>query len=351
MALRGSYVKTTVEIRQRIIDAADNGDDFVQLAQMLNIPKSTAYSIVNRGRSDYSAMKGGKRHNKWDDDMEAFAEEVLSREPSITVNALNSRMRAHFGDGKQPISNSCLSKHLDGMLFTVKKCYNFPTGRNSERVKDLRRDYAEWFGAIRGAGQELVYTDETNFGVWTQRSNGRSKKGTKCHRLVSNSHGKNLNIIMSVSAERGLVYWERHYGSVTCERFEQYLLNLSDHLQNNSIIVIDNAPCHNRACDVAGVTVKKLPPYSPMLNAIEEAFSCMKYAIKAKMSELREEVYSTEIPRSQGLTIVLHRRILMERIADEVINQTLISQRKVFQWDQHVLKFMQLCFDRADIIE
>lgn len=134
------------------------------------------------------------------------------------------------------------------------------TGRNSERVKNLRREYAEWYGENRGAGHELVYTDETNFGVWTQRSNGRSKKGTKCHRLVSNSHGKN---VMSGSSERGLVYWEKHHGSVTCGdcgRFRQYLTNLSNHLQSNSIVIIDNAPCHNRADDVASTTVKRLSP-------------------------------------------------------------------------------------------
>ena len=128
MASRSSYTKTTctVEIRQKIIDAADNGDDFVQLAQMLNIPKSTAYSIVKRGRAKYSTLKGGIRHNKWDDDMKNFTEEISSKEPSITINALNSRMRSHFGDSKPPISNSCLSKYnIDGVLFTVKKCYNF----------------------------------------------------------------------------------------------------------------------------------------------------------------------------------------------------------------------------------
>ena len=66
---------------------------------------------------------------------------------------------------------------------------------------------------------------------------------------------------------------------------------------------------------------------------------------------MREEVFSTEIPRSQGLTIIQHRRILLETIVNEVINPALITQRKVFKWDQHVMKFMLLCFDKADIVE
>ncbi|MEL7309244.1 MAG: hypothetical protein AAGK05_16230, partial [Pseudomonadota bacterium] len=54
MAVRGAYRKTSLDIRQKLIDAAENGDDFVQLAQMLNIPKTTAYSIVRRGVATYS---------------------------------------------------------------------------------------------------------------------------------------------------------------------------------------------------------------------------------------------------------------------------------------------------------
>jgi len=205
---------------------------------------STAYTIVNRGRSEYSSNRGGKRHSRWDDDMREFSEKILSEELSITIKALNSRMGVHFAGEKDPISDSCLSKHLDGMLYTVKKCYNYPVGRNSERIKDQRKEYAEWFAEYRSGGNELVYTDETNFGIWTQRSNGRSKKGTKCHRTVSNSRGRNLNIIMSISAERGLIYWERHYGSVTSDFFKTYLQNVKSHLHAHSIVVLDNAPCH-----------------------------------------------------------------------------------------------------------
>jgi len=88
-----------------------------------------------------------------------------------------------------------------------------------------------------------------------------------------------------------------------------------------------------------------------MLNAIEEAFSCMKYAIKSKMSELRDELYSTDIPSSQGLTIMQHRRNLLERVADEVITSSLITHHKCYQWDQYILRYIPLCLERRDIDE
>ena len=220
MAHRGPYKKTTQEIRQRIVDAAQSGDDFVKLANLLKIPKTTAYSIAKRNTGQHSAAKGGLRHKKWDDDLARFCEEMLSKEPTISVKALNSRIRENFGDNKPNISDSCLSKNLDGMLYTIKKWYGFPEGRNSLRVKELRRDYFEWMLNARANGGEFIYTDETNFGAWTRKSNGRSKKGTRCHRIIANSHSRNLNIIMSISSERGLIYWERHFGSITAEAFQ-----------------------------------------------------------------------------------------------------------------------------------
>ena len=201
----------------------------------------------------------------------------------------------------------------------------------------------------RANGTEFIYTDETNFGVWTQKTNGRSKKGTRCHRTVANSHGRNLNIIMSISSERGLIYWERH-GSVTAEVFQQYIENISHLVNNNSTIIIDNAPCHSRAHTTQGISIKKLPPYSPFLNAIEEAFSCLKYAIKARIEELREEVYSTAIPQAQGITIVRHRQRLLERIA-EIINIHLISRGKVIRWDNHIHRYVPQCMNMLDIVE
>lgn len=351
MPPRGKYKKTSQDLRQRIVDASKNGDDFIELARLLHIPKTTAYSIVKRKTGRYSVQKGGRKHKKFDEDMAHYCEEILSNEPTITIKALNSRLREHFGANKRHITDSCLSKNLDGLFYTVKKCYAFPEGRNSLRVKELRRAYSGWMMEARADGVELVYTDEMNFGVWTQKSNGRSKKGTRCHRTVSNSHGRNLNVIMSISKERGLIYWERHYESITAAVFKQYIENMRIRMEGRCTIIIDNAPCHSQAETIDGVSVKKLPPYSPMFNAIEEAFSCLKYAIKARIEECRDEVFSTAVPRALGITIARHRQQLLERIADEVINPDLISRAKVIQWDNHIFRFIPACMNMQDMVE
>ena len=50
----------------------------------------------------------------------------------------------------------------------------------------------------------------------------------------------------------------------------------------HSVVILDNASIENvvKAIEDIGVLVHFLPPYSPDLNPIEEAFSKVKYAMK-----------------------------------------------------------------------
>lgn len=49
-----------------------------------------------------------------------------------------------------------------------------------------------------GDADSLVYTDETNFNLWTCRSYGRSKIGTKCNYKTSNGKGQQISLICSI---------------------------------------------------------------------------------------------------------------------------------------------------------
>ena len=64
--LRGNYAKISTETKQRILDAANSGEDFVSLAKILNVNRSTAYNIVKRGRPN-NLPKGNNNAKKIDD--------------------------------------------------------------------------------------------------------------------------------------------------------------------------------------------------------------------------------------------------------------------------------------------
>ena len=68
----------------------------------------------------------------------------------------------------------------------------------------------------------------------------------------------------------------------------------------NSVIVMDNCSIHHdaqfihRLRNEFGVRVEFLPPYSPDLNPIEEAFSSIKAWIRRHNQEFEERGYSKE---------------------------------------------------------
>ncbi|KAL1486517.1 hypothetical protein MTO96_046929 [Rhipicephalus appendiculatus] len=92
--------------------------------------------------------------------------------------------------------------------------------------------------------------------------------------------------------------------------------------QNSHVVFIfDYAPAHHRAgnATLASVThtLKKLPPYSPFFNAIEEVFSKFKSHVKAFLSERREELLTTP----PGMTKKQHRRTMLMEVAASSMQQ------------------------------
>lgn len=71
--------------------------------------------------------------------------------------------------------------------------------------------------------------------------------------------------------------------------------------------IMDNAPYHNSAHVAARFaehepSLVQLPPYSPMLNSTEMAFSKWKRAISAKtQSELKKIIHGAAQPDNQSL--------------------------------------------------
>ena len=56
--------------KERIIEAFLNDEDFLEVAEVLKVKRVTAYSIVAR-RDETFGNHGGKRYQKFDDDMKA----------------------------------------------------------------------------------------------------------------------------------------------------------------------------------------------------------------------------------------------------------------------------------------
>ncbi len=143
-------------------------------------------------------------------------------------------------------------------------------------LRELRR-------LIKQHGSDnVVYIDETGFRDHEAvRTNGWAERGQKIYCDIQGKRSTVTNLIMGIRGKEWLapMVFKRSCIAQTVNAWlEQGLMK---ELHRPSIIVMDNAPFHNKPAirTIAhkyGHTVLFLPPYSPDLNPIEQVFATIK---------------------------------------------------------------------------
>jgi transposase len=142
------------------------------------------------------------------------------------------------------------------------------------------RTLREWIQ--RHGSKNVVYVDESGFYADAPRPHGWAKRGTKVHGLVTGNKKKGrINLIMAQRGQEWLapMLFDRSCTHHTVNAWvEQALLK---ELKPNSLIIMDNAPVHNKTYLNAlfqqhGHTLMPLPKYSPDFNPIEQSFAIIK---------------------------------------------------------------------------
>jgi transposase len=125
---------------------------------------------------------------------------------------------------------------------------------------------------------------------------------------VPRNRGKNLTLIASMTFDEGMGKKSSLVieGSTTGEVFEGYVeAFLAPTLEEGQIVIMDNLKAHKgervrESIEARGCEVVFLPPYSPDLNPIEEAFSKIKGILReaaARTHEALLEAISEAISR------------------------------------------------------
>lgn len=153
-----------------------------------------------------------------------------------------------------------------------------------------REDVAKARSAWREAqpsldAAKLVFIDETGTNTAMVRSRGRGLCGQRVIGRVPYGHWKTLTFVAGLRA-----------GAITApfvidrpmngRIFQIYLRQcLVPALKAGDIVVMDNLPAHKLSAvrqiiEAAGATLLYLPPYSPDLNPIEQAFAKLKALLR-----------------------------------------------------------------------
>jgi transposase len=154
----------------------------------------------------------------------------------------------------------------------------------SERDEWLR---AAWRALVAGGleAERLVFVDEMGANTSLAPVYAWSRRGERALAKVPRNWGANVTLLASMSAE-GMGPCLAVEGSTTREVFEAYLERmLTPSLRPGQVVVMDNLSSHKgprvrELIEERGCELIYLPPYSPDLNPIEEAFAKLKALLR-----------------------------------------------------------------------
>ena len=139
----------------------------------------------------------------------------------------------------------------------------------------------------------LVFVDEMGANVSLSPLYAWSRRGERAHAKAPRNWGKNVTLLASIEAG-GVGPCLAVEGPTTREVFETYLERvLAPALRPGQIVVLDNLSAHKggrvrEIVEGVGCEVEYLPPYSPDLNPIEQAFSKVKGLLRKAEARTRE---------------------------------------------------------------
>jgi len=141
--------------------------------------------------------------------------------------------------------------------------------------------------------RSLVFVDEMGTNTSLSPTYGWSKKGERAHCSVPRNRGKNTTLLASMSLE-GMGPSLAVEGATTSAVFETYVERiLAPNLRKGQIVAMDNLSAHKgervrELIEGRGCELIYLPPYSPDLSPIEEAFSKIKGLLRKAQARSRE---------------------------------------------------------------
>jgi transposase len=133
--------------------------------------------------------------------------------------------------------------------------------------------------------ERLVFIDETGASTKMARLRGRAPRGQRCRASVPHGHWKTTTFVGALRLCGMTAPWVLD-GPMNGKAFLVYVREvLVPTLHPGDIVVMDNLPAHKvagvrTAIEAVGARRCLLPPYSPDLNPIENAFAKLKAILR-----------------------------------------------------------------------
>ena len=130
------------------------------------------------------------------------------------------------------------------------------------------------------------------------RLRGRARKGERLRASVPHGHWKTTTFVAGLRLD-GIAAPMVLDGPINRDAFQAYVDQvLVPELRPGDVVVLDNLAAHKvagveQAVRAAGASIMYLPPYSPDLNPIEQAFAKLKALLRKAAARTRGALWNT----------------------------------------------------------
>jgi transposase len=266
------------DLRKKIVEAVERGMPKIEAARTFGVGISSVKRYVasyREGRSLAPKKRPGSKP-KLDEGARKLLEANLEEHQEATLPQRREFLRGVCGVS---VSDSTVSRTLRCLGWTRKRSVSAV-----ERDEWLR---AAWRTLVAEGldAERLVFVDEMGVNTSLFPLYAWSRRGERALASVPRNWGANVTLLASMSAE-GMGPCLAVEGPTTGEVFETYLKRaLAPTLGRGQVVVMDNLSSHKGAwvrelIEGRGCELIYLPPYSPDLNPIEEAFAKLKALLR-----------------------------------------------------------------------
>lgn len=144
--------------------------------------------------------------------------------------------------------------------------------------------------------ERLVFLDECGVLTNMARPRGRARRGQRLVAGVPHGHWKTLTFTAALRCD-GLTAPMVLDGAMDGVAFQTYIdAFLVPTLKPGDIVILDNLSAHKlagirKAVEAAGAELWYLPPYSPDLNPIEQAFAKLKALLRQAAARTADDLW------------------------------------------------------------
>ncbi|WP_157100640.1 IS630 family transposase [Rhodoplanes sp. Z2-YC6860] len=279
------------DLRERVVAAVRNGESCRTVASRFGVAVSSVVKWSQRYRTtgSVSPSKMGGYRKPVLDPHRAFILERIRQTPHLTLHGLKDELTARG----VKVSHNAVWLFLRREDLRFKKTL-FALEQARADIARRRKRWRSWQAGLDP--RRLVFIDETWIKTSMAPLRGWGRKGDRLRAYAPHGHWRTLTFLGALRHD-GLTAPCVFDGPINGECFRAYVQQqLVPALKAGDIVVMDNLGSHKAAVlrqiiRAAGARLWYLPPYSPDLNPIEQAFAKIKHWMRMAQRRTIDDVW------------------------------------------------------------